>query len=125
MNYGWLDDDTDKVEYNRVVLLEFGHRLGAIHEHQSPKGGIKWNLDKVYKYFGGPPNNRSKEDIDFNIVHKHLINHLNATKFDPNSIMLYAFPGEFIVGGIATHENTKLSRGDKRFIRKMYPKPKP
>ena len=125
MNYGWLDDDTEADEYNRVVLHEFGHMLGAIHEHQSPKGGIKWKLDKVYKYFGGPPNNWSKEDIDFNIVHKYSLDQLNATKFDPNSIMLYSFPAEFIVGGVGTHENTKLSRGDKRFIRKMYPKPKP
>ena len=27
MNYGWLDDDTDADEYNRVVLHEFGHIL--------------------------------------------------------------------------------------------------
>ena len=58
-------------------------------------------------------------------MHKYSLSQLNATKFDPNSIMLYAFPAEFIVGGVATHENTKLSRGDTRFIRKMYPKPKP
>lgn len=124
MNYGWLDDDTEKAEYNRVVLHEFGHMLGAIHEHQSPKGGIRWNLSKVYQYFSGPPNHWSKEDIDFNIVHKYSLDQLNATKFDSNSIMLYAFPGEFIVGGVGTHENTKLSTGDKRFMKKMYPKPK-
>ncbi len=125
MNYGWLEDDTDDTEYNRVVVHEFGHMLGAIHEHQSPKGGIKWNLDAVYRYFGGPPNNWSKADIDFNIVHKYSIDQLNATKFDKNSIMLYSFPGELIVGGVGTQENTQLSRGDKRFIKKMYPMPKP
>jgi len=36
MNYGWLKDDTDDVEYRRVVIHEFGHALGAIHEHQNP-----------------------------------------------------------------------------------------
>jgi hypothetical protein len=49
---------------------------------------------------------------------------LNATKFDRLSIMLYSFPPELIVGGVGTPENTKLSRGDRRFIKKMYPKPK-
>src|SRR3954454_14778238 len=44
MNFGWLKDDTDATEYERVVVHEFGHALGAIHEHQNPKGGIEWNL---------------------------------------------------------------------------------
>ena len=42
MNYGWLKDDTDDEEYERVVVHEFGHALGAIHEHQSPTATLKW-----------------------------------------------------------------------------------
>ena len=56
MNFGWLRDDTDDIEYSRVVIHEFGHALGAIHEHQNPKGGIQWNKQAVYAYFSGPPN---------------------------------------------------------------------
>ena len=55
-------------EYERVVVHEFGHALGAIHEHQNPKGGIEWNLPAVYKYFAGPPNFWSKEDVDVNVL---------------------------------------------------------
>lgn len=33
MHFGWLRDDTDDVEWRRVVVHEFGHALGAIHEH--------------------------------------------------------------------------------------------
>jgi hypothetical protein len=122
MNFGWLDDDTDDVEYRRVVTHEFGHALGAIHEHQNPKGGIKWNLPAVYAYFSGPPNNWSKEEIDFNVVQKYSVDQLNATKFDRKSIMLYAFPAALVIGGKGTPENTQLSTGDKKFIAKMYPK---
>ena len=122
MNFGWLKDDTDDKEYERVVVHEFGHALGCIHEHQNPRGGIRWNEAKVYAYFAGPPNNWSKQDTYSNVIEKYSLNQLNASVFDPASIMLYSFPGELIVGGKGTKANTTLSTGDKRFIAKMYPK---
>ena len=122
MNFGWLRDGTDETEWRRVVVHEFGHAIGAIHEHQNPRGGIRWNLPAVYRTFGGPPNNWSKEEIDFNIVQKYSIDQLNATKFDIKSIMLYAFPANLIIGGQATPNNTEVSSGDKKFIAQMYPK---
>ena len=121
MNYGWLKDDTDDTEYERVVVHEFGHALGAIHEHQNPKGGIQWNLPAVYAYFSGPPNNWSKEEIDNNVVSKYSVDQLNASTYDPNSIMLYQFDGALIKGGKPTKFNTRMSTGDKRFIKKQYP----
>jgi hypothetical protein len=127
MNFGWLKDDTDDTEYNRVVVHEFGHALGAIHEHQNFKGGIVWNVEAVYAAFSGPPNNWSRDDIDHNVIEKYSIDQLNATKFDPRSIMLYPFPKQLIKGPPAlaktgTRSNTDLSVSDKRFIAKNYPK---
>ena len=122
MHFGWLRDDTDDVEWRRVVVHEFGHALGAIHEHQNPKGGIQWNVQAVYKAFSGPPNHWSQEEIDHNIIRKYSLDQLNATSFDIKSIMLYGFPPELIIGGVGTPSNTTLSGGDKRFIRRMYPK---
>jgi hypothetical protein len=120
MNFGWLRDDTDDGEYNRVVLHEFGHALGCIHEHQNPEGGIKWNEEAVYNFFGGPPNYWSQQETFDNVIQKYAENQLNATKFDPDSIMLYAFPAELIQGGTATHENRDLSVMDKAFIHGLY-----
>ncbi len=121
MNFGWLKDDTDDTEYERVVVHEFGHALGAIHEHQNPKGGIQWNLPAVYAYFSGPPNNWSKDDIDNNVIGKYSVDQLNASNYDPDSIMLYQFDGALIKGGKPTKFNTRMSSGDKRFIKKQYP----
>jgi Astacin (Peptidase family M12A) len=121
MNFGWLEDDTDDTEYERVVVHEFGHALGAIHEHQNPKGGIQWNLPAVYAYFEGPPNFWTKEETDINVVDKYSVDQLNASKYDPDSIMLYQFDGALIKGGKPTKFNTKMSKGDKRFIKKQYP----
>jgi hypothetical protein len=122
MNFGWLKANTDDQEYERVVVHEFGHALGAIHEHQSPKAKLKWNKEVVYRYFQGPPNYWSKADVDHNVFDRYKKKEINATTFDADSIMLYYFPGEFFVNGQATNENTHLSAGDKAFIRKMYPK---
>jgi len=121
MNFGWLGDDTDDEEYRRVTQHEIGHALGCIHEHQNPKGGIKWNEEAVYAYFGGPPNNWSREEIYGNVLQKYSLTQLNASRFDRKSIMLYSFPGEFIKGGVGTPSNTRLSVEDKRFIASRYP----
>lgn len=122
MNFGWLRDDSAETEWERVVVHEFGHALGAIHEHSNPDGGIQWNKPAVYKYFGGPPNNWTKEDIDFNVLDKYSLDQINGTKFDPDSIMLYAFPPQLTLNHKGTHENNHLSTLDKAFIKKMYPK---
>ena len=47
MNYGWLTPTTPDNEYNRVVLHEFGHAIGCIHEHQNPADGIPWDREAV------------------------------------------------------------------------------
>ena len=36
--------------------------------------------------------------------------------------MLYSFSPELLQSGVGTASNTQLSTGDKRFIRRMYPK---
>jgi hypothetical protein len=124
MNFGWLEADTDEQEWSRVVLHEFGHALGAIHEHQNPKGGVQWNEAAVIAYFSGPPNHWTREEIETNVLGKYSLDQLNATKFDPHSIMLYSFPAEFMKSGKATKHNTRLSSADKRFIKRQYPRPR-
>jgi hypothetical protein len=122
MNFGWLRDDTADEEYERVVVHEFGHALGCIHEHQSPNENLQWNVDAVYAAFSGPPNYWSKDDIDHNILQKYSPDGISATRFDLNSIMLYQFDGSLFVDGKSTPLNTHLSDQDKQMIGQMYPK---
>ncbi len=122
MNFGWLDETTDDVEWRRVVVHEFGHALGCIHEHQSPNEHLKWNKQAVYDYFSGPPNYWDKETIDQNILEKYSPEGRSAALFDPKSIMLYMFPAEMFLDHKATNNNTDLSEKDKAFIKKMYPR---
>jgi hypothetical protein len=120
MNFGWLKADTDDQEYERVVVHEFGHALGLIHEHQNPKAKLKWNKPEVYRVFSGSPNFWSKEEIDHNILSKYSPAGIQNTNFDEDSIMLYMFPGSLFLNGVGTKSNTKLSKHDKEFIGQQY-----
>jgi hypothetical protein len=122
MNYGWLRDDTDDGEYERVVVHEFGHALGCIHEHQSPTENLRWNVDAVYAAFSGPPNYWSKDDIDHNILQKYSPDGISATQFDAQSIMLYQFDASLFTNGVGTPLNKQLSAMDEQMITEMYPK---
>jgi len=43
MNLGWISGESDVIsdEERGVILHEFGHTLGLLHEHQSPLSGDK------------------------------------------------------------------------------------
>ncbi|MBP7146992.1 MAG: peptidase [Acidobacteria bacterium] len=108
VNFGWLDEG--------VVLHEFGHAIGMGHEHQNPAGGLQWNEQAVIRDLGGPPNNWPPEVTRHNVIEKYSADQVNGTTFDPDSIMLYAFPASWTVNGVATHANERLSDTDKQFI---------
>ncbi len=122
MNFGWLRDGSPQEEWSRVVLHEFGHALGAIHEHQTSIGGLVWNEPKVLEYFKGPPNFWDEETIRFNVLDKYKQSQLMGTTFDGASIMLYGFPGSLFKNGVGTKSNNTLSKQDKDFAAKAYPR---
>jgi hypothetical protein len=112
MNLGWLDVAT--------ILHEFLHALGCIHEHQNPKGGIKWNTCKVYEWA------RRTQDWDPtetcpNIIQKYSQDQLNASSYDPESIMLYYFPSALTEDSTEVKKNLVLSDTDIEWLRKIYP----
>ncbi len=122
MNFGWLRPNSADTEYERVVLHEFGHALGLIHEHQNPAGGIPWNREAVYEYYAGPPNNWSKATTDTDLFQTYDKNQVNFSGFDPESIMLYPIPNAFTIGDFEVGWNTDLSDTDRMWISQAYPK---
>jgi len=122
MNFGWLETDSTDAVYSEVVLHEFGHVLGLIHEHQNPSGGIQWDKDVVYAELAGSPNYWDKQTVDHNLFETYDRTLTQFTEFDPDSIMLYAFPAEWTLNDVATHTNSLLSATDKEFITARYPR---
>jgi serralysin len=123
INFGWLTPDEDEQEYQRVVLHEVGHALGAIHEHQNPSGGIPWDKPAVYKYYGGPPNYWDKATIDHNIFERYSEGQTNFTDFDRLSIMAYPIDNSLTIGDFFVPFNLNLSQQDRAFMAWCYPKP--
>jgi hypothetical protein len=119
MNYGWLKLNTDDQEYERVVLHEFGHALGCIHEHQNPATNIPWNKPAVYRYYAGL--GWDKATVDHNLFETYSADHTQFTKFDTQSIMLYPIPKELTDGVFEIGWNTALSVTDKAYIAGIYP----
>jgi len=120
MNYGWLDAGSSTSEVRSVVLHEFGHALGLIHEHQNPEKGIKWNEAAVKADLSGPPNNWDDATIKNNIFKKYDKDAVVATSTDPKSIMMYQIPKRWTLDGFSTGFNDTLSPMDKQLIREKY-----
>ena len=108
MNLGFMDGGT--------AGHEFGHAIGMSHEHQNPRGGIEWNEAEVIRDLSGPPNNWDEEQIRHNVLRKYSADQVNGTRFDPESIMLYAFPASWTLNGIGTKANEELSETDRAFV---------
>ncbi len=108
MNLGFQDGGTS--------AHEFGHAIGLGHEHQNPEGGIQWNESVVIRDLAGSPNFWSPEQTRHNVIQKYSQDQVNGTAFDPDSIMLYAFPGTWAQSGVGTHANEILSALDQAFI---------
>jgi serralysin len=121
MNFGWLTPGVTDEEARRVILHEFGHALGLIHEHQSPLGTIDWNKPAVIADLSGPPNNWDAATIQHNMFEQYPSNSIAGTPLDWHSIMLYPIPKSWTNDGTSAGMNNTLSDADKQFIRKQYP----
>lgn len=114
LNLGWQTEG--------VILHEFGHMVGLIHEHQAPiDNPIQWNREKVIEDLSGPPNNWTVAQIESNVFRRYETSQINGSTFDPKSIMLYSFPAAWTVNGFHTEPNDVLSDLDKEFAKKVYP----
>jgi hypothetical protein len=117
MNLGFGLNDGNEGTYRH----EFGHFIGAIHEHQNPAGGIKWNKEAVTRSLSGPPNNWDRTTIEHNMFEAYARDQLNGSAFDPRSIMLYPIPPEWTLDGFSSKANSHFSELDKKWMRDQYP----
>lgn len=122
MQLGWfIQYRNNPAELSRTGTHEFGHTLGAVHEHQSPAANIPWNPTAVYAYYARMGWN--KQMVDFNVLQHYDSTVVTNSTFDRQSIMLYATSASLLTDpSQAVGWNYYLSPTDKSFIGTIYPK---
>lgn len=112
-------DFTDEAT-KRIVLHEFGHVLGLLHEHYSPLAGISWNKEIVYEELS-KTNGWDTTTVNENIFKQYALSYTNGTLYDQNSIMHYPIKPNWTRNHYSVGWNDSLSRGDKKLICALYP----
>jgi len=121
MNFGWLGNDAEANQ--RVILHEFGHALGFVHEHNGPDANIKWKKNLVYQYYAQAPNFWSKDMVDQNVMFKYSQTLTNYSNYDEYSIMHYPIDPRLTTDYRAYPFNVGLSLTDKQYASIFYPFP--
>jgi hypothetical protein len=121
MTLGGFTEHAEDKEMRRVVLHEFGHAIGCVHEQSNPTIDIPWDIEKVYTYYARL--GWDKDMVDRNVLKRYAKSEVHFTNHDPVSIMQYPVNREHTLNGFEIGWNTELSARDKDFIARMYPYP--
>lgn len=119
MNLGWMTTELPEDKAAAVVLHEFGHALGLVHEHMNPAQAIDWNVDQVRADL------RASQGWDDATINANMFTRYDpaqvfGTDVDPLSIMMYPIPASWTRNGFTAPFNTTLTDADKGLIRQAY-----
>jgi hypothetical protein len=124
VNFGWLNAQSPIEEIESVVLHEFGHVLGLMHEHTNPEAHLDWNVENILHDMASPPNSWTKEKVESAVFKSWPRSQFPVAKpFDPKSIMAFSIPGHWTKDGTSLGRNVVLSGPDREFISRLYPYP--
>ncbi|UIN52304.1 MULTISPECIES: M12 family metallopeptidase [Pseudomonas] len=120
MNLGVTPDHAD---FEVIVMHEFGHALGAMHEHQHPQANIPWDKPKVYAFYQNREMNPlTREQVDYNLFASFDTRDALYLAYDKRSIMHHPVSNDLTIGDWEVPINRKISKKDKQLMKLLYPK---
>ncbi len=115
-----------ELELRRIILHEFGHALGMMHEHQSPVAECDSEINWDAAYQMGVKLGWDKEMVHAQMRQLTNLEEFNRTAVDRKSIMHYSLAPELFKLGRNSKcwvpDNNDLSEQDRSFIASVYPR---
>jgi hypothetical protein len=114
----------DNIEYDdnyngAIIKHECCHVLGKFHEHQNPiNNPIQWNVEKVLQFYKKEQPDFTEQDIYENVIKKLNVSQVDATPFDPLSIMMYTINSELTTNGIGFESANEFSKTDIEWFKR-------
>lgn len=118
-----VNADSTVADIRRIVLHEFGHACGYLHEQQSPNSEIPWDVPAVYAYYRA--RGWDKTMTDSQVLARTGEEVAEAGTYDTGSIMHYVIPAELVLDRVARGGADRLSPEDIAMAQAWYGPPPP
>lgn len=125
MMLGGFTEKTPDSEFDRVVVHEFGHSLGLIHEHLRQAEVDKLDPQKTIAFFERQYGWDAQTTRDQVLTADPESDLIGTAVADETSIMCYQIPGACTKTGVPIVGGLTLSEMDKQWIARLYPKAAP
>ncbi|TPX16934.1 uncharacterized protein E0L32_003496 [Thyridium curvatum] len=118
-----ITESHHRLDARRMILHEFGHALGFRHEHSSPNFPYRLDKDKVVGDLAKWQRKGTEEaarDFEINFGPDKTGRRVQASEFDPKSIMMYHIRAHWHTGQVDLQQSFGLSPTDKKFAEQVY-----
>jgi hypothetical protein len=123
MNLDGFTMESPEEEYCRVVRHEAGHTLGFDHEHLREDMVGRIDVKKAIAWYDRTQGWTAAETTAQVLTPLSKRSVMGTREADPLSIMCYQVPAEITTDGVAIPGGLDISKRDRSYARRIYPKP--
>lgn len=120
MGLAGLLQSNDLALRRAYVLHEFGHALGAVHEHQRPDAPLTWRLSVVNAHYLNLYGWSEAQTYAQVIRPLHAPSLVASPDFDRMSVMMYPIHKEFTEQQFVQPWNSQLTAWDRKVMASLY-----